>query len=74
MFDYLLLGFNCLSLLLLAMTILTINNKIMTNTALIMIPINIPPIHEIAPFDDDDDATVALATIKYTITRPFYIL
>ena len=31
----------------------------MTNTALIMIPINIPPIHEIAPFDDDD-ATVAV--------------
>ena len=73
MFDYLLLGFNCLSLLLLAMKTLIINNKIMTNTALIMIPINIPPIHEIAPFDDDD-ATVALAIIKYTITRPFYIL
>ena len=35
---------------------------IMTNTALIMIPINIPPIHGIAPFDDDG---VALA--KYTI-------
>ena len=64
MFDYLLLGFNCLSLLLLTMTILIINNKIMTNTALIMIPINIPPIHEIAPFDDDGVA-LAKCTILY---------
>ena len=38
----------------------------MTNTAPIMIPINIPLIHEIAPFDDDD-ATVAVAIIKYII-------
>ena len=38
----------------------------MTNTAPIMIPINIPPIHEIAPFDDDN-ATVAVAIIKYII-------
>ena len=29
-------------------------------------PINIPPIHEIAPFDDDG-ATVAVAIIKYII-------
>ena len=45
----------------------------MTNTALIMIPINIPPIHEITPFDDDG-AKVAVAIIKYIIMRPFYIL
>ena len=65
MFDYLLLGLNCLSLLLLTMTILIINNMIMTNTALIMIPINIPPIHEIAPFDDDN-ATVAVYIKMHT--------